>query len=150
MNKAFVREPDPSDTLHCPQCGSLGVLVPPATLDAQIQPAKRSQLGATAYYCPFADCKTAYFDAFERSIGVDECVSPLYPKALDAPICACFGFSREEIEADLHEGVVTRTRAAVARAKESTRECIARSATGQSCVAEIQRYYMRRQQELRR
>lgn len=150
MNKAFVREPDPSDTLHCPSCGSLGVLVSSPTLDAQIRPEHRGQLGATAYYCPFADCRTAYFDAFERSIGVGECVSPLYPKAPEAPICACFGFSRDEIEADLSEGGVARTRAAVARAKESSSGCLTRSATGQSCVAEIQRYYMRRQQDFRR
>ena len=33
---------------------------------------------------------------------------PVYPKNPDAPICACFGLTRQDIEQDVSEGVVTR------------------------------------------
>jgi hypothetical protein len=150
MNKAFVREPDPTDALHCPRCGSLGILVRGETLDAQIRPERRSQLGASGYFCEYNECQVAYFDQFERCVMVGDCHSALFPKDLHAPICACFGFTSDEIDADIGEGGVNRTRAAVARAKGPGTSCLTKSPHGQSCVAAIQRYYVRRQQDLKR
>src|SRR5579859_1748664 len=100
MNKAFVREPEQTIE-RCPRCGSPGQPVGAVTLDAQIQPESRAQLGESAFFCSSETCPIAYFDAFERSVSVEQLVRPVYPKDPDAPICACFGVTRAEIEADV-------------------------------------------------
>lgn len=95
-------------------------------------------------FCPQPQCDVAYFDSFERVVLINTLVAPAYPKSADAPICGCFGLTCADIEADLAEGGVTRTRAAVDRAKTPDARCSILAANGQSCVAEIQRYYFKR------
>lgn len=148
MNKAFVREPDDTLSLHCPRCGWLAEPVERVTLDAQLRPEVRGQLGDSAFFCPAESCPVAYFDAFERSIEVEGLVRAVYPKDRDAPICACFGLTEDDIELDLREGTVTRTRAAIERARAPDARCAERAASGRSCIGDVQRYYMRRRAEL--
>lgn len=143
MNKAFVREMD-SDVRHCPFCGSLGQPVGRVTLDAWLKTEARSQIGDSAMFCSQPECDVAYFDSFERVVTIAQLVRPAYPKSPDAPICGCFGVQSSEIDADVAEGSVARTRAAVEQAKRSPADCSTQSANGQSCVAEIQRYYFKR------
>jgi hypothetical protein len=142
MNKAFVRDAEPTVD-RCPMCGSIGQPVGSITLDAFIRPEDRGQLGETACFCPSETCPVAYFDAFERLVTTKQLVKPVYPKDPDAPICGCFGFGREEIEADVREGVATRTRALIERAKSSEAHCSKMAANGQSCVPAVQRYFMK-------
>ena len=142
MNKAFVREND-SDVRHCPFCGSLGQAVERVTLDAWLQPEFRGQIGDSAMFCSQPQCDVAYFDSFERVVMIDKLTRPAYPKSLEAPICGCFGVLCSEIEADIADGSVVRTRAAVEQAKASETGCSAMSPNGQSCIAEIQRYYFK-------
>ena len=68
---------------------------------------------------------------------------PVYPKNPAAPLCACFGLTREDVEEDIREAGVTRTRVCVEKAKSAEARCAVASPSGQSCVAEVQRYYMR-------
>lgn len=147
MNKAFVREPEDTGQAYCPRCRSLGIAVQEATLTAQLKPEAVSELADTAWFCPFPTCEVAYFDLFERVATIDKLNAPVYPKDPQAPICPCFGFTTDEIEADLAENGVQRTRALVARAKTAEARCQTASPTGQSCVAEVQRYYMKRRGE---
>src|ERR1700685_1627565 len=110
MNKAFVRDAEPMSE-RCPRCASIGQPVFGVTLDAFIKSEHRAQLGDTACFCPSESCRIAYFDAFERHVTLDELAKPVFPKDPLAPICGCFGFTCEEIEADVRENVATRTRA---------------------------------------
>jgi hypothetical protein len=142
MNKAFVRESD-STIERCPQCGSPGESVGAATLDALLKPEHRSQLGAEAYFCASATCPIAYFDQFERSAAIDALARPVYPKDPAAPICPCFGLTPDEVEDDARAGDVARVRAAIERAKSAEARCPQTAPNGRSCVAEIQRYYMK-------
>ena len=112
MNKAFVRESD-SDVRHCPFCGSLGQAVGRVTLDAWLKPESRGQIGESAMFCIQPQCEVAYFDSFERVVTIDKLTRPAYPKSADAPICGCFGLTCGDIEADMADGGVARTRAAV-------------------------------------
>ena len=78
--------------------------------------------------------------------------TPVYPKNPEAPLCPCFGLTCEDVEQDIREGVVTRTRSCVERASveptmASEARCAIASPSGQSCVAEVQRYYMKRRSE---
>lgn len=144
MNKAFVREPEDTGNAYCPRCRSLGISVREETMAAQLRPEAQEQLGDVAWFCPFPTCEVAYFDLFERVVTVDALIRPVYPKNSEAPLCPCFGFTAEDIEQDLAEGGVARTRALVEKSKTAEAHCVTASPTGHSCVAEVQRYYMQR------
>jgi len=141
MNKAFVREPDRVADF-CPRCGAQGQPVTAVTLEAHVLAQARESLAECASFCPTPHCAVVYFDTFERFVELDGLKHPLYPKDPEAPICPCFNFTRDEIEQDIREGVVTRTKALLARAQSPEANCEVHSATGQPCVAQVQRYYM--------
>jgi hypothetical protein len=66
----------------------------------------------------------------------------VYPKDPAAPVCTCFGLTRADIEQDVREGVVTRTKAVLEKAKSAEARCAETAANGHSCVAYVQKYYM--------
>jgi hypothetical protein len=148
MNKAFVKEPEQSATAHCPRCGSLGLLVNEETLRAQLSPESQAAISVPAFFCSFPTCSVAYFDTFERSVPADALVRPAYPKDPEAPLCACFGLTRDDIEADLEEGGVRRTRAVIDQAKSPAANCTVMAASGRSCIADVQRYFLKRKAEV--
>jgi hypothetical protein len=141
MNKAFTREPD-AEGEYCPRCGSLGQPVSRETVCAHLKPGTPSPLAVTANFCPHPACEVVYFDMFERTVTVEALDRPVYPKDPAAPICACFGFTCAEIDQDLAEGGVTRTKALIARARTDAADCERAAANGRSCIADVQRYYM--------
>ena len=143
MNKAFVREADDIGP-RCPGCGSIGWEVLRATLDAHIPAALRGTITESAWFCPFDRCEIVYFDAFDRSLRTDQVPARVYPKDPAAPLCACFGLSTADVDRDLAEGSVERTRECIRRAQSPEAACATRSPSGRSCVAEVQRYYMLR------
>jgi NAD(P)H-nitrite reductase large subunit len=83
-----------------------------------------------------------YFDAFERVILKSDLDKPVYPKDPNAPICACFDLTRHDIEQDVSEGVVTRVKAILEKAKSPQARCTQLAANGQCCVPYVQKYYM--------
>jgi hypothetical protein len=142
MNKAFVKEADSTEA-NCPRCGSTGVAVGPITLEAQLDEAALRGIAEQAFFCPAATCDVAYFDAFERVVRCDSLRKPACPKDPTAPLCACFGLTIDDVEADLAEGTPTRVRALLAKAKSPEAHCQTLAASGQSCIAEVQRCYLR-------
>jgi CopZ-like zinc binding protein len=147
MNKAFIKEPESTGAANCPRCGSLGIPVGDETLQAQLEPERRGQISSPAYFCPFATCEVAYFDDFERSVPASALLRPVYPKDPDAPLCACFGLTADDVELDLAEGGVGRVRALLEKARSPEARCAILAASGQCCVADVQRYYMKRRAE---
>lgn len=143
MNKAFVREPDDTGQRHCPACGSLGIAVQRETWRLHVVDAAADGLAETAFFCPFPRCDVVYFDIFERTLRIDVLRHPIYPKDPQAPICACFGLTLDDVEADVAEGVVTRVRALIEKAKGPEAHCRTASASGQSCIGEVQRHFMK-------
>ena len=143
MNKAFVREPEFDGKAYCPRCGSLGTEVSQRVLEQHVVSAAKMRLGDSAWYCSFAACDTAYFNLFEQTVRVNELTTPPYPKDPAAPVCPCFGFSREDIEADIQEGNPTRIRGLLTKSKSPEANCRLLAADGKCCMAEVQRLYMR-------
>ena len=141
MNKAFVREPDQMAE-YCPRCGSKGQQVGRETIQLYLPPGKAPPVADPANFCPSPHCEVVYFDAFERVIVVGELAKPVYPKDPDAPLCACFGLSRQDVEQDVREGVVTRVKAILEKAASPEARCAQMAANGQSCVAYVQKYYL--------
>jgi hypothetical protein len=141
MNKAFVREPEQLAD-YCPHCGSQGQPVGGETLETYLSAEQRRKISEPANFCPSPQCEVAYFDTFERFVLTGQLSRPVYPKDPDAPICACFGLTREDIEQDVREGVVTRVKAIIQKANSAEAHCTRMAANGCSCVAYVQKYYM--------
>lgn len=142
MNKAFVRESDDGPT-RCPQCGTAGISVRGETLAAQISATARQRVSDAAFFCGHESCPVVYFDAFGGTVLRDEFAAPIAGKDWHAPLCACFGLTREDVEADVSEGGVTRTKAAVLRAQSEEARCQTRAPNGQSCLSAVQGYYLK-------
>ena len=140
MNKAFVREPDRT-VEYCPQCGTPGQPVTWDTLRTHL-PADRQTMAQSASFCPAPQCPVAYFDVFDRVVLAAALAKPIYPKDPDAPLCACFGLTADDIEQDVREGVVTRTRAALEKARSPAARCTELAANGRPCVAWVQKYFL--------
>lgn len=141
MNKAFVREPD-STVDYCPRCGSKGEPVGPETLKHYLTDAQRGQVASSASFCPSPNCKVAYFDSFKRMVLAAELARPVYPKDPRAPVCACFGLTLDEIEHDAAEGVVTRVREIIEKARSPAARCVELAANGRPCTAYVQKCYL--------
>jgi hypothetical protein len=142
MNKAFVREPDTTDVL-CPRCGTAGIGVVRAAFEHNVPSEARRSLAASTYFCSTPTCPVAYFDAFEAVVSVEALAHPIYPKDARAPLCACFGLTIEDVEADIAEGTPTRIRALLAKSKTADAHCDELSPTGRSCIADVQRCYFK-------
>lgn len=143
MNKAFVREPDDTGQRRCPRCDSLGVRVYDETLNAHLNAAARETLSDVAFFCPFPRCEVAYFDDFERHVSIESMAGPTWPKHPSAPLCACFGFSIDDLEHDIREGGVTRVRELLAKSKSPEARCRVTAPSGQCCMPEVQKLFMR-------
>jgi oxygen-independent coproporphyrinogen-3 oxidase len=132
MNKAFVREPDFDGRAYCPHCGSLGLPVEHGPLDRYIRPDARNKLGDTAWFCNFHRCDVAYFNLFEAVVLRDELSAPVYPHDLDAPLCACFGLSYDDVSCWLSRSrpppSASRSQPTAAAAWPPCRSCICGSA----------------------
>lgn len=142
MNKAFVREPDTTEVL-CPRCGAAGATVLRAAFETNVPPDARRALAATTYFCATPTCPVAYFDAFEATVLTEALNHPVYPKDPRAPLCACFGLTIDDVEEDLAEGTPTRIRELLAKSKTPEARCQELSATGHSCIADVQRCYFK-------
>jgi Zinc binding domain len=146
MNKAFVKELDNTEG-RCPRCGSPGVVVYQSTLAAHLAPEVLAHLTDSAFFCAQPRCPVVYFDLFDRTVDESAVKVPVYPKNPEAPLCYCFGLTREDVDEDLLEKGVARTRACIERAKSAEARCGLKSPSGQSCIAEVQRYYMQNRRE---
>jgi len=143
MNKAFVRETEDNGERFCPRCGERGIGVRDETLREQLSPAARQLVGETVFYCPAPNCLIGYFDLIERTVPVAELRFPTWPKDLQGPLCRCFDFTFEEIEADLAEGDSRRVRALLAEAAADAAHCTLSMPDGRCCATEVQKSYLR-------
>lgn len=142
MNKAFLREPDQAES-RCPACGSVGQNIGPHTLAAQLPEELRRRFAETAAFCRSENCPVVYFDDFGARVERTEIGHPIPIKDVEAPLCGCFGLTRDDIEQDIAEGVVTRTKAVVLKAQSADARCSTLAPNGQPCLADVQGYFVR-------
>jgi hypothetical protein len=143
MNKAFVREPDFQGRAFCPRCGSEGVPVGSGPLNTHIRPEVRGKLQDSAWFCGYARCDVAYFNQFEAFVQIDELNAPIYPHDLDAPLCACFGLTYDDVEADVREGYPVRIRELLAKSQSDAARCHSLAPDGQCCLRQVQQLYVK-------
>jgi hypothetical protein len=143
MNKAFIREPEFDGRAFCPRCGTLGTPVEAGPLDTHIRPESRSKMHDSAWFCNFARCDVAYFNLYDAIVSVDELNSPVYPHDPDAPICACFGLTYDDVLADVGDDEPARIRRLIGLMKTSEARCHSLAADGRPCLSAVQELYMR-------
>ena len=114
-----------------------------AAFETHVPLEARRALAASTYFCPTPTCQVAYFDAFEAIVLTDTLMSPVYPKDPTAPLCACFGLTLDEVEADVAEGTPHRIRELLARSKTPAARWEELSPTGRSCIPDVQRCYFK-------
>ena len=143
MNKAFVREPDPDGRVLCPRCGTLGVAVGSGPLDTHIIESVRSRMSDSAWYCSHAECDVAYFNMFEQMVFVKELRKAVYPYDMNAPICACFGFTWDDVDADSRADAPLRIRELLRKSKSPDARCQLLAVDGQCCIRDVQQLYLK-------
>lgn len=121
-------------------------MVSPETLAAHVD--RPETLGEPACFCGTDACDVAYFDLLERTIGVGEARGLFWPRDPSGPICDCHGLTADDIDAAIVSGDLTRVREVLRLAGEPTAACGTRSADGRPCAGRVQRYFLRRRQEL--
>jgi hypothetical protein len=142
MNKAFVREPDNTETF-CPKCGAAGVPVPWITVEHHVPEETRKRLTASSLFCMTPSCEVAYFDAMESYVLAADLVKPVYPKDAAAPLCPCFGLTKHDVEDDIDAPSPVKIRALLAKSKSPAAHCETASPTGRCCMPEVQKYYFK-------
>ena len=85
----------------------------------------------------------AYFNLFESVVTLAELNGPVTPKDPQVPLCACFGLTREDVEADVRDGTPTRIRTLNAKATSPEARCATLAASGQCCMTEVRKLYMK-------
>ena len=143
MNKAFVRESESDGRAYCPRCRTLGIAVSAGPLNTHIRTGSRPKMHDAAWFCSFPRCEVAYFNEFEAVVTIEELKAPIYPKELDAPLCACFGFNYDDVAADVHDGEPTRIRQLLAKSKSAEANCPALAVDGRCCMGTVQELYMK-------
>jgi hypothetical protein len=143
MNKAFVREPESDGRAYCPRCATLGVPVSAGPLNTHIKPDARPKMHDSAWFCNFPRCEVAYFNEFDQVVTADELITPVYPKDLNAPLCACFGLTYDDVEADAADTQPTRIRQLLAKSKSPEAHCATLAADGRCCMSTVQELYMK-------
>ncbi len=143
MNKAFVREPDADARVTCPRCGSVGTTVGNGPIELYVPAPLQDQLKNAAWCCSNAACEVVYYNMFEQTVRAVELLTPVYPYDSNAPICACFGFTLQNVEDDADESQPLRIRALLARSQSPEACCQAVAVDGRCCLREVQRLYMK-------
>ena len=62
-----------------------------------------------------------------------------------APVCACFGLTEIDIEADIQDGTPRRIRQLYVQSQSADAKCQVLAVDGQCCLREVQRIYMKLQ-----
>jgi len=144
MNKAFcprtgIRRASLLSTLRC--VGVAGG----RRAAGQVHPARiaQSKCKTPPGFAIFRAAKLRTSTNFKKSCRFEELTQPVYPKNFDAPLCACFGFQYDDVEADVRDGVPTRIRELLAKSKTPEAHCQSLAADGRCCMATVQELYMK-------
>ena len=137
MNKAFVREPEDDGPRVLPalqNAGPPGRLWPVRYAHPPRVPRKdagrRLVLRVPALRsCLLQPLRRRSPDGRAQIAGL--------PHDPNTPICACFGLTYDDVEADVHDGTPTRIRELLAKSKSSEAQCHKLAADGICCMAQF-------------
>jgi len=145
MSRAFVKESDDKEP-RCPSppgCGSVGINVSRATIEANVPEAARVEFHGEAFYCANPTCRVAYFDGYGTRIERDSLLRCAWPKDADSPVCSCFLVTAADIEGWADAGEKVRVRELLERSKGPEARCATRAPDGRRCEENVRRVFLR-------
>lgn len=103
-----LHPPQPCPPTPCPGCGQQGKTVGRLTLGALLKPDRRPQIPNQPEFCfcRTASCEAVYFTPGRVVFRKDDLVVRVGLKEPDdptVPVCYCFGWTKEKIQAELVE-----------------------------------------------
>ena len=116
MNKAFVREPEQTAD-YCPRCGSKGQPVGQGNRSGPSAGRRDTNGRRSGQLLPVSAVRRGLLRLLRAGRADGGPLPAGLSRDPDAPICACFGLTRRDIERDVSEGVVARVRAIVEKAQ---------------------------------
>ncbi len=101
-----LHPPQKCGPTKCPECGELGKTVQRITLGALLKPEKRSGIPKQKEFCfcRSAPCAVVYFVPDRVLFRKDDLSVPVglkEPQNPTAPVCYCFGWTPEKIQAEI-------------------------------------------------
>ena len=135
-----MKEADAADP-RCPGCAGPGEEVGRPTLEAQVDVDTLRRLSGPAWFCPDPTCAVGYFGGWGAPVPSAALRSPAYPKNPEAPLCACFGMSAAEVEAEARAGRKERVRALLERARGPEARCAEKRPDGRCCAPIVSRLF---------
>lgn len=121
----------------------MGTSVGNGPIELYVPSALQDQMRNAAWCCTNSSCEVVYYNMFEQTVRAAELLTSVYPYDPNAPLCACFGFTLQDVEDDADEAQPLRIRALLARSQSAEARCQAVSVDGRCCMREVQRLYMK-------
>jgi hypothetical protein len=81
----------------------VGTTVGNGPIERYVPGSLQDQMKNAAWCCSNAACDVVYYNMFEQTVRAADLLSPVYPYDSNAPICACFGFTLQDVEGDAEE-----------------------------------------------
>ncbi|MBI4431739.1 MAG: copper chaperone Copz family protein [Candidatus Omnitrophica bacterium] len=138
-----LHPPQKCGPAKCPECGELGKTVQRITLGALLRPEKRPEIPKQKEFCfcRSATCAIVYFapdrvlfrkDDLSVAVGLKE------PQDPAAPVCYCFGWTPEKIQAEIRNtGKSTVTDQIKAQVKAGNCYCEVTNPQGTCCLGDV-------------
>lgn len=124
----------------CSSCQGASQPVTLRTLLLMLKPKFFDQLGESQYrFCASPDCPVVYFSR-ERSFTTGDLRIRVGLKEKDSliPLCYCFGFNEQDLQAEIKtEGHTTIPQRIAALTKERMCACEERNPSGACCLGEV-------------
>lgn len=133
----------PADSRQiCPHDGSIGQPVQLITLKSLLTPTALEQLDTQASYhfCSSSGCPVVYISNSGQRFMTTDLKVPVFQKEndTDVPICYCFGWTRQRVQAEIEQtGQSSVLEAIAAHIKAKRCGCDVNNPQGHCCLANV-------------
>jgi hypothetical protein len=138
-----LHPPQKCGPAKCPECGQLGKSVQQITLGALLKPEKRPEIPKQKEFCFCRNtaCAVVYFVPDRVLFQKDDLSVPVglkEPKNPKAPVCYCFGWTPEKIQAEIRTtGKSSAIDQIKAQVKASNCYCEVTNPQGSCCLGNV-------------
>jgi len=128
---------------RCPRTGTVGVPVPPVTLESLLQAEAQGRRVAEEahFFCAEPSCPIVYFTRQGATFSTQDLVVPVWQKRPDdaeTPVCYCFGHSLSTMAEELAQtGRCTAQLDIASKVKAGLCDCERRNPQGRCCLGNV-------------
>lgn len=129
---------------RCPQNDNRGKPVQLITLKSLLKPSALERLEPASEYrfCETAECSVVYFSTIGDTFTIQDLKVPIFQKdnSADAPVCYCFGWSRQRLQNELAlTGIGTAIESITAHIQAKRCGCEVNNPQGSCCLGNVRR-----------